>query len=57
MGTGFMIADVAATLYICFFLRYISNDANTIIWIGMSLNVLAVLLGLLIVESPSWYVS
>lgn len=52
-----MIFDVAATLYITLFLRYISNNANTIIWIGFSLNVLACILGLLIVESPSWYVS
>jgi len=52
-----MIGDVVATLYITFFLRYISNDAFTIIWIGFSLNIVAFIMSFWIVESPVWLVS
>lgn len=56
-GTASMIGDVVATLYITFFLRYISNDAFTIIWIGFSLNIVAFIMSFWIVESPVWLVS
>lgn len=56
-GTAAMIGDVVATLYICFFLRYISNDAFHIIWIGFALNIVASIFGLFLVESPGWLVS
>ena len=52
-----MVGDVVATLYICFFLRYISNDAFHIIWIGFALNIVAVIGAVLLVESPAWLVS
>ena len=56
-GTALMVADVMATLYVTFFLRYISNNALTLIWIGLSLNILACILGLWVVESPAWLMS
>lgn len=46
-----------ATLYVTFFLRYISNDSATLIWIGFALNGVAVILGWFCVESPAWLVS
>ena len=56
-GTAAMIGDVVATLYICLFLRYISNNANTLIWVGFAINVITVIFGLFLVESPGWLVS
>jgi len=56
-GTISMAMDVIATWYITFFLRYISNNANTLIWIGFSLNIIAVIMGYWVVESPAWLVS
>ena len=56
-GTASMIGDVVATLYICFFLRYISSDAFKIIWIGFALNILGVILAYWLVESPAWLLS
>ena len=56
-ATSLITADVMATLYATFFLKYVSNDAGYIIWIGLGLNVLAVLGSFLLVESPSWLVS
>ena len=56
-GTLIAICDGLATLYITFFLRYISNNVNTIIWIGFSLNIVAFIMTFWIVESPAWLVS
>ena len=57
MGTLFFTTDVVATLYVTFFLRYISNDAATLIWIGFALNIGSVIAGYFCVESPQWLVS
>ena len=53
-GTATMIGDIMATLYISLFLRYISTNCSILIWIGFSLNVLAVILAFWLVESPEW---
>jgi Na+/phosphate symporter len=52
-----MIGDVVATLYMTFFIRYISIDASIIVYIGLSLNVLACIMAFWLVESPAWLVS
>jgi len=52
-----MVGDVVATMYITFFIRYISVDVHTLIWIGLSLNVLVVGLGIFLIESPAWLLS
>lgn len=52
-----MICDVVATLYITFFIRYISNDASILVWVGFSLNILSFILSFFVVESPIWLVS
>lgn len=56
-GTALMVGDVVATLYITFFIRYISNNAITLIWIGFALNIVGCILALWIVESPAWLLS
>ncbi len=56
-GTAMMIGDVVATLYISFFLRYISSEASIILWIGFALNILGCIMAYWLVESPAWLVS
>ena len=56
-GTISMIGDVVATLYVTFYLRYISNNVNSLIWVGFSLNIAAFIMTFWIVESPAWLVS
>lgn len=57
VGTALLSGDVAATLYITFYLRFISNDIHPLIWIGFVLNVLAVIACYWMVGSPSWLVA
>ena len=52
-----MIGDVVATLYVTFYLRYISNNVNSLIWVGFVLNVTAFIMTFWIQESPAWLVS
>ena len=52
-----MMGDCAATLYITFYLRFISIDIHPIIWIGFTLNLISVVTAYWIVESPAWLVS
>lgn len=52
VGTALLTGDAAATLYVTFLLRVVTNNAQTIIWIGLSLNVASVLLSYFNVESP-----
>ena len=56
-GTVLMVGDCVATLYITFYLRFISNDIHYLIWVGFGLNILTVLLAFFLVESPAWLVS
>ena len=53
----YMLGDAAATLYSSFFLRYISNNGIDLMWLGFVLNLIAVIVGWFIVESPAWLVS
>ena len=57
MGTALLVGDVVATLYVTFFLRYISININIIIWIGFALNIITLIASLWNVESPAWLVS
>ena len=45
------------TFYITLFLRFVSNDSSTAIWIGFAINVLACIGGFFLVESPAWLLS
>ena len=42
-GTALLIGDVVATLYVTFFIRYISINVEIIIWVGFSLNVFSLI--------------
>ena len=57
VGTVSMVGDAAATLWITLLLRYVSNDANNMVWIGFGFNILATTMSFFLVDSPSWYVS
>ena len=57
MGVLFMVTDSIATIYVTIFIRYISNSSADLIWIGCALNVVSVILGYWVQESPSWLVS
>jgi hypothetical protein len=52
-----MVGDVVATMYITFFIRYISVDVHIIIWIGFSLNAIVAIMGFFLIESPAWLLS
>ena len=52
-----MIGDTVATLYVTFFIRFISNNSRTLIWVGFALNIAAFIMTFWIVESPAWLVS
>ena len=56
-GTALMVGDCAATLYITFYLRFISNDIHYLIWVGFGINIFTVFAAYFLVESPSWLVS
>lgn len=56
-GTILLTGDCAATLYITFFLRFISNDIHIIIWIGFGLNIFSVITAYWTLESPAWLLS
>lgn len=56
-GTVLTMGDSIATLYVTFFLRYISNDSNTILWIAFAVNVIAFTGSLFLYESPRWLLS
>ena len=56
-GTVFLTMDVAATLYVTFYIRYISNNTQSIIWIGMALNIISLIANFWTVETPAWLLS
>ena len=57
IGAVFAIGDIVATYYIIFFLRYISNNANILIWVGFAINIVACVLSFFLYESPAWLLS
>ena len=57
MGTAASFGDSIITLYIVLFLRYVSNEVSILLWIGLGLNVLALVLSFWLVESPAWLAS
>jgi hypothetical protein len=57
VGTAFMTLDIMATLYVTVFLKFVSNNANYIVWIGFGMNALTVMGSYWLVESPCWLVS
>ena len=56
-GTALLTMDVAATLYVTFYVRFISNNCESIIWIGMALNVISLIANFWNVETPAWLLS
>ena len=52
-----MIGDCSATLYITFYLRFISHSIQPIIWVGFALNVLSLVTAFWLIESPLWLIS
>ena len=54
VGTILLAADAAATLYITFFIAFISSNVNILVWVGLALNILACTGGFFLVESPAW---
>ena len=57
VGVAFAVGDVVVTLYITFLLRYATNDASTIVWLGLAINCVAFILVLWLVDSPTWMAS
>ena len=56
-GTALLVGDVVATLYVTFFIRYISVNCYIIVWIGFGLNVFSLIASFWNVESPAWLLS
>ena len=56
-GTALLTMDVAATLYVTFYLRFISINCETLIWIGFVFNVVSFIANLWNVETPAWLLS
>lgn len=50
----FAFLDTIATLYITALLRLVTNDARTITWIGIAINIVAFIMVLFLTESPTW---
>ena len=57
VGTALLVGDVVATLYVTFYLRYISVSVKPIIWVGFALNLFSLIASFWNVESPAWLVS
>ena len=51
------MGDCVATMYVTFYLRFISNNVDTLIWAGFTINIVSVIAALFLVESPAWLVS
>ena len=56
VGTLLMVGDSAATLYITLYLRFF-HYANTMVWLGLIMNIVSFIGCFWIYESPSWLVS
>ena len=57
VGTAYLVLDVLATLYVTLFLRFVSNNASIIVWIGLVLNIVALVGAFWLVESPGLLVT
>ena len=57
IGAALATGDVATSLYITFYLRYISKNMNTLVWVGLFINLMVVFASYWTVESPSWLAS
>ena len=57
IGTALLTTDILATYYVTFYLRFISQYANSIIWIGFGMNVIACIAGFWTKESPAFLLS
>ena len=44
-------------MYVTFYLRFISNSVNALIWLGFSINIISTIGAFFLVESPAWLVS
>ena len=51
------MGDCVATMYVTFYLRFISNNVDSLIWAGFTINIVTVIAALFLVESPAWLVS
>ena len=57
VGTAMTVGDSVATMYITFYLRFISSDMHILLWIGLGLNVVSVVGTSFLIESPAWLVT
>ena len=57
IGAALATGDVATSLYITFYLRYISKNIHILIWIGLGINVFVIIASCWNVESPAWLAS
>ena len=53
-GTVLLTMDVAATLYVTVYIRFIAHNTQSVIWIGMALNIISFIANLWSVETPAW---
>ena len=56
-STLFLCFDTISTWYLSFYMRYISNVANQVVWIGFGCNLFAIATGYFLHESPTWLVT
>jgi hypothetical protein len=55
-GTALMFGDAIAVLYIDLWYRLVPY-AKPLIWLGLTLNIIAFVTGFWIPESPAWLIS
>ena len=56
-GTLMCIGDSIATMYVTFYLRFISNNVHGLIWAGFTINIVSVIAAFWMIESPAWLIS
>ena len=51
------MGDSIATMYVTFYLRFISNNVHGLIWAGFTINIVSVIAAFWMIESPAWLIS
>ena len=55
-GTLLLTMDAAATMYVTAYIRYVTINAQSLIWIGFTLNLISFIFNLWSCENPAWLV-
>ena len=57
VGTVLLTMDVAATMYVTVYIKFIAHNTQSLIWIGMALNLISLVANMWSVETPAWLLS